>query len=188
MKYFSLIASIMFVCSFSNGEKKTPADQTYDVWSDLINSQYIRDSIKQIVIKDSTTNWWINSLEPIINDILEDLDGINAKHLSELMKINKQKTSLEPDFNLKVPYDLITEEEFTELLSNREERVWTDFYRRYPDCGGLIEVALPLFYRKNRVLVYVEQWVWDLGGSGNLYIFKKARKHWKILAKYQIWT
>jgi hypothetical protein len=168
-------------------EKPVTYDPNYDLWSQLLVTEYIHESTKLVVLQDSTTNWWMHHLSTQLGYIKKKIPGIDTNQVKELVNINLNKMQLKSDFMLAIPYTFITQTEEEELFGSYEGGGWGEFYRRYPDSAGIIAVSIPLFVGSNYALVCAEQMVEDLAGSGDLYVMKKTDNKWIVTASCQIW-
>lgn len=87
------------------------------------------------------------------------------------------------DRDLGIPYIVQPLEELNAFFTppaGNFERGWSNFYRRYPDSGGYMEVSAVGFNTtKTRALVYVSHHCGGLCGGGSHHLLEKGDGGWQ---------
>jgi hypothetical protein len=123
----------------------SPDADEYAVYSDLISSRYAKDGVSLIVVEDHTSGE---------SDGIWELHGIDGELLKDYQAKNKAAYGLERRFSLKTSYELISEGEAIDTLSDYEGD-WDTFYEIYPDSQGILILSRVGFDKnKTQALVY----------------------------------
>lgn len=162
------------------------ADEEYGVYSALINSLYMNEQRKIIVIKVRTEDQ-IDSLlkeqdrEISYLAIKKNIPELDQQTLDNFKTVNQESVLLKRQFNLPVNYVLLSPEEVKNIR-------WNDFYNQYPGAQGVMELSRVGFNRnKTQALVYVGNSSYPLAGEG-LYVFLiRVNNIWTIQKEMQYW-
>jgi hypothetical protein len=84
-----------------------------------------------------------------------------------------------PDRDLRYPYLVVPRRDIMSLFTKTGGN-WPEFYRRYPDSGGYIEVSAVGFDRaKTRAMVYMAHHCGGLCGGGTHHLLEKVEGAWR---------
>jgi hypothetical protein len=65
---------------------------------------------------------------------------------------------------------------------------WDNFYERYPNTSGFVEVTLPVLTKdRQRALFYIEHHCDGLCGSGTLLLLERSNSEWRVIKKEMLW-
>ena len=88
------------------------------------------------------------------------------------------RQELLPDRDLRHPYLVVPRRDIMALFSKTGGN-WPEFYRRYPDSGGYVEVSAVGFDRaKTRAMVYMAHHCGGLCGGGTHHLLEKVDGAW----------
>jgi hypothetical protein len=91
---------------------------------------------------------------------------------------------LKPQFGDAGYYKLLTQEE----LDNISKGGWEDFYKKYPEAGGVWTFSRPGYNpARNEAVLSVSHWCGDLCGTGHLYFLTKQNGEWKVQNRLMLW-
>jgi hypothetical protein len=153
-----------------------PSADEYEVYSDLIDSHYVREGVNLIVIEDQT--------DPESGGIRE-LHGIDGDLLEDYQAKNRISYDLKGLLNLDVDYELIGECEAQDLLSEYE-KAWDEFYSNYPGSQGILVLSRVGFNRdKNQALVYASNQAGPDELAGNYYLLERDGPSWTVKDIYE---
>lgn len=86
---------------------------------------------------------------------------------------------LQREFKIDKPYELVNTETIGTLIRDFN---WDDFYKRYPDSGGIIRVSAVGFNRqKTLAIVNTGSSCNNLCGRGSFVLLKKVHGKWKAV-------
>jgi hypothetical protein len=93
--------------------------------------------------------------------------------ISSYVKLNEGAWPLQRKFNINMPYELLTTDGI------RSVGGWEDFYKRYPDSGGWIELSAVGFNADKTVaVVYIGHHCGGLCGGGMFHVLEKKEGKW----------
>lgn len=99
------------------------------------------------------------------------------KDAIEDYKRHKEPMLLQRRFEIDKPYELVSTETIGTLIRNYN---WDDFYKRYPDSGGIIRVTAVGFNRqKTLAIVFTGSTCNNQCGRGSFVLFKKVDGKWR---------
>jgi hypothetical protein len=149
----------------------SPSADEYAVYSDLINSRYAKDGVSLIVVEDHTSGE---------SDGIWELHGIDGELLEDYQARNKAEYGLERLFSLKTSYELISEGEALDTLSDYEG-AWDTFYEIYPDSQGILILSRVGFDKnKTQALVYACNQAGPAAIDGNYYLLVRNGASWIV--------
>jgi|SRR5208337_2079581 len=183
-----------------DSQRKVVKDpEEYAVYNTLLNARYDRKTIRRFVISKNTTSSEKNS------SFIGLLGGItfsgakrpevDSETSADYDAKYKETFALTNQFNLKVPYTLVTREELKAAFPIEEEgkpvdkECWNRFYKQYPESGGIVAFSRVGFNSKrDQALVYVASQSGFVGGSGWFVVFSRAAGGaWKIQKEVLVW-
>jgi hypothetical protein len=149
----------------------SPSADEYAVYSDLINSRYVQDDVSLIVIEDQTSGE---------SDGVRGLQGLDGDLLEDYQAKNRMAYGLERLFNLKTSYELISEEDALDTLSDYEG-AWDMFYDIYPDSQGILILSRVGFDKnKTQALAYACNQAGPAAREGSYYLLARKGDCWKV--------
>ena len=173
-----MFALISLVLVFFLQGQSTPADYNdavaYEVYAAILPSEWpIRDKrAKQVVIRRET-----KAFPMCLKPDSESQSKVEPA-ISEYVKLNEKEWLLQPKISLDRPYEFFGARQFEALM--RGEGKWDDYYRRYPDSGGLIELSAVGFNSNKTIgVVYMGHSCGPLCGGGTFYVLEKIEGKWK---------
>src|SRR5262245_13674610 len=103
-------------------------------------------------------------------------EKIIGEAISEYVKLNQHPWLLQRQFKIEKPYDLVTPNEFKAALGQGN---WDNFYRHYPDSGGLIHFSAVGFNTDKTVaVVYMSHSCGLRCGHGEYHFLQKIDGKW----------
>ena len=97
---------------------------------------------------------------------------------------NSSPIRLQDSFDLKVKHVLVEKQVVEKAFGNG----WEEFYKRYPDSGGLIILSRVGFNAgMTQALVYIQQGCGALCGSGSYVLLEKRTDGWRVITKTVAW-
>jgi hypothetical protein len=175
----------------------------YDLYSFIIESQFIKPSIKRIVIENQTIEG-LSLGKLLFNDNFEtlllnhNLDtwntlkfefwnkslGVEQETLDDFASKAEQIDLLSKHFKLSVPYSLISLESLQKIFRPSAYEGWEAFYKKYPDSSGIISFSRIGFNkRKDQALVYVDVSRCSRWMEGSYMLFFKVKNKWVLRTK-----
>lgn len=138
----SLVLSIFIAACAPQSSEAIISDgdveaEEYQVYSALIEEWYISERIDLVVIIENTETQmsaeWYEAVPNRLPDVSDDL-------VKDFREKNLQSYTLESRFDLKVECAVIDNQELEEIFSDSHEG-WNNFYRRFPNSPGYIELS-----------------------------------------------
>jgi len=84
-------------------------------------------------------------------------------------------------------YTLIPNEKIEQIFKNGLDG-WSEFYRQFPDSGGLIALSRAgLDSSGNQALVYMRHSCGGLCGTGHYMLLVKNEQRWVVQKKFMAW-
>jgi hypothetical protein len=92
---------------------------------------------------------------------------------------------LKPQFGDAESYKVITREELERIF---KEGHWEDFYKKYPEAGGVWTFSRPGYNSaRNEAVLYVSHACGILCGTGHLYFLAKQNDRWTVKNRLMLW-
>jgi hypothetical protein len=148
----------------------------YEIYSALIPSEWPSRvaKAKSLVILAETTNYEM-CLRPD-----KESEAKVGPAISDFVKQNEKPRLLARKFNVGMPYQLVAA---AKLKSVFDRGSWEEFYRQYPQSGGVIEVSAVGFNADKTVaVVYTSHSCGGLCGGGDYHVLQKKDGKWVPLA------
>jgi hypothetical protein len=179
-------------------DEKPPAQdpEDYSVYSELLNSQYKSDKLRQFVINSETvgkTKRPFTGLRSGLAPSGAKRPDADASTISDFDANNDKSILLERRFDLKAPYVLVTSDELHAIFGpdasgHYDVEGWKSFYKQYPGAVGILGLSrVGLSSKKDQALVYVEIQKNLLGGSGRFFVLSRADKTWEVQKQVVMW-
>jgi hypothetical protein len=164
--------------------------EEYALYSLLIESWYVNDNTRLIVIEDEDQNeldLWGESLENSLEPLIEGLPDVSEEMIDVFRTRNIQPVPLKRLLSLSVPYVLIGSKEMEDIFQIDKDG-WDEFYQRYPNSPGTITLSRVGFNSDmNRALVYIGIQSHWRAGSGHFVLLLKENDAWKVQSATMIW-
>ena len=145
----------------------------YEVYASILPSEWpLRVAhAKQLVILRET-KFYPMCLKPA-----NESEAKVGPAISNYIKLNERKWLLQPRLSSDSPYQFVDARKFEDLMSRGR---WNEYYRQYPESGGLIEFSAVGFNQdKTIAVVYMGHSCGDLCGGGTFHVLEKVDGKWK---------
>ena len=97
----------------------------------------------------------------------------------------RSSCALKPEYGDAMHYKLISKEELDKAF---HEGGWSDFYKKYPDAGGVWTFSRPGYNSaRNEAVLSVSHACGELCGTGHLYFLTKRDGQWKVQNRLMLW-
>ena len=97
--------------------------------------------------------------------------------IANYVKLNERKWLLQPMLSFATPYQFLETLRFDGLISQGR---YDEYYRQYPESGGLIEFSAVGFNMDKTVaVVYMGHSCGPLCGGGSFHVLEKIEGNWK---------
>jgi hypothetical protein len=168
-------------------------DQEYKVYSDLLPELVrAKDAKGLFVIEEETSS--INkdgrlSFDEKTMDYIESQSGtkLDSELASDFKKKIAKPAKFEKKFDKGLNVIFVTEKEIEDIFSDMD-RGWDNFYLKFPNSFGTIELSRVAFDKdKNHALFYFGNQSDWLAGIGFFVIAVKEEGKWKILSTTMAW-
>ncbi len=150
----------------------------------------------QIVINSSTNSQTTSAFVGVVCGLAPSgakRPDVDADTASDFDTKNAKTSLLDRQFDSKIPYALVTDQELRAIFDERaagriDPDSWTRFYQRYPGAPGILAFSRVGFNtKKNQALVYAVLQHGCLGGSGRFLVLTKDDKPWKVQKTVVVW-
>ena len=92
---------------------------------------------------------------------------------------------LKPQFGDPGSYKVVTQEELDRIFKGGQ---WGDFYKKYPQAGGVWTFSRPGYNpARNEAVLYVGHSCGSLCGTGHLYFLAKRNDQWTVQNRLMLW-
>jgi hypothetical protein len=148
----------------------------YEVYAAILPSEWNVQvaHARQVVIRRETTAYRM-----CLNPEKESEDKLWAA-ISDYVEINKKQWWLQPSLTIDLPYLFVDSESLRKMF--RQGR-WDQFYRAYPESGGVLELSAVGFNQDKTVaVVYMGHSCGALCGGGKFHVLEKVGGKWQPLA------
>lgn len=191
MKKYLLTALIVLVAHTVLAQSARAVDastEEYDVYSAVIadwfaGTHYDRIVIQNVTESNDVTIERVNRKERYFARMFPALKNGVARDYNIR---NKEPLRFKDSLELKMEYVLIDEKEIEKVFKNR---TWGEFYKKYPNSGGLVSLSRPGFNSgMNQALIYRQYWCGWLCGGGDYLLLKKSSGRWTIVKEHTVWV
>ena len=184
-----LVLALLVLGSCAHPKGVEPVDPG---WSDLAVYRAVLDSmfvphrssqIRQLVVLDSTTpRTPYETLASFVAEFTE-LPGVDTATVRNFEERSRQRRPLSAltHLDLAIPVTLADRKELIALPRTSAARYWSEFYKVYPESGGLIELS-GIGYNAARdvAVLTVDTGCGELCGSGMLAVVTRLAGVWKV--------
>ena len=162
----------------------------YQLYSLILKENF--KSSKELVIKQktvaSTSSFPVKGYQETIQKAHADLD---VSIFTDF--IEKNDSSYNLGDKITVPsktITLISNEDVQQFFTSKDvNKGWTDFYKKYPDSGGMIDFTRVGFNEdKSQAIVAVGHYYASLGADGSLIYLTKKNNTWRIVQTISTWA
>jgi hypothetical protein len=162
--------------------------EEYAVYSILIESWYVHNNIRLIVIEDhSKVDSLVEGLDNRLDPLMEELPDVKKELIDDFKIRNIQSVPLKPLISLHVPSLLIRNNEIEDIFQTDGDG-WEEFYQRYPNSPGIITLSRVGFNPyMDQALVYIGNQSHWRAGSGHFVLLRKENDMWKVQDNIMIW-
>jgi hypothetical protein len=92
---------------------------------------------------------------------------------------------LKPQFGDVRTYRIVAQKELDEVFRGGH---WEDFYKKYPQAGGVWTFSRPGYNSaRNEAVLYVGHACGSLCGTGHLYFLAKRNDQWIVQNRLMLW-
>lgn len=171
---FGEILLLLLFSSFPTQTTSSAYDDAdaYEVYATILPSEWpLRVAhAKQLVIRRETRSYQM-CLKPDT-----EIQARFGPPMADYIRQNEKKWFLQPRFSLASPYQFF-EGSFDAVL---KQGGWDEYYRQYPESGGLIELSAVGFnVDKTVAVVYMGHSCGMLCGGGTFHVLEKVDGKWK---------
>ncbi|MGA7925642.1 MAG: hypothetical protein WCA20_06565 [Candidatus Sulfotelmatobacter sp.] len=175
VSFIIAFAAILCLCApAQNSVAEEYEDQdTYAIYSRLLPGEQSYGFAKGIIVIQQETTAPVK---------LDDycLTPEAAREFKDAIEDYKRHTEpmlLQRRFEIDKPYELVSTEVVGTLIKNYN---WDDFYKRYPDSGGIVRMTAVGFNRQRTLaIVFTGSQCNNLCGRGSFVLLKKLDGKWK---------
>lgn len=170
--------------------------EEYSVYSAVIGEMFAggkvtfdtEAKVKLLVIKEHTVNESVRAgMENHLKYLTQQFPSISQQTIDDYAGKNREAYQLRDSFELKLNHTLVKKCEIEGMFKSRMTG-WEEFYKRFPDSGGLVGVSRVGFNPKmNQALMYVEHGCGGLCGTGHYVLLNKVEGRWKVAKLLQAW-
>jgi hypothetical protein len=174
-----------------------PAEE-YAIYAAVIGDMFAGDKVssdsqpkvKLLVIEDRTVD---NNFAAVVGQnewkiVKQEFSSISQETVDDYVAKNAKSHQLTKSFDLKLKYTLIPKEKIEQIFKSGLDG-WGEFYRQFPDSGGLIALSRAgLNSGGNQALVYISHSCGGLCGSGHYMLLVKNGQRWVVQKKFMAWV
>jgi hypothetical protein len=184
MRFFpmAVLASVLCVVEAQNSASGQYDDHdAYEIYSLLLPGAQSYDFAKGTLVIQQETD----AVVKLDDYCLSSKAAREFKDAIEDFKRHTEPMLLQRRFKIE-PYELVNTETIGTLIKDHK---WGDFYKRYPDSGGIIRVSTVGFNRqKTLAIVNTGSSCNDLCGSGSFHLLKNIDGKWKPMPGVRCFT
>ncbi|HMG32399.1 MAG TPA: hypothetical protein VKM94_00570 [Blastocatellia bacterium] len=140
----------------------------YEVYAAILPSEWtLRVAHAKRLVFTQETRPYEMCLRPA-----EGEQSLYESAIADYISVNKTKWRLGNHFIIEQPYEIVSRDSLTSLA-------WKDFYRKYPESGGWIELSAVGFNPEKTVaVVYVGHHCGNLCAGGHFQVLLKKNGKW----------
>jgi hypothetical protein len=157
-----------------------PDIKEYAVYAALLDSIFANKNTKQVLIMDHTR---VNIPEHLQQDLsnFQEYTPLTPELITSFLEHNQQPYPLKPVLDLKLEYQLLTQEEVDKLRPMDEASNWKLFYQKYPETVGFIHLSRVGFNDNvSQALVYFSQYHYEQPIIGGYYLMTRQDGRWEV--------
>jgi hypothetical protein len=169
---FGVILILLVVSFLPNQETLKAYDDAegYEVYAAILRTEWpLRaPKAKQLIIRHDTKAFQM---------CLKPASEIQAKFgpaIADYVKLNEKTWLVQPKLSFTTPY------QFLDISKFYGNDGWNEFYRQYPESGGIVEFSAVGFnVDKTIAVVYMGHLCGPLCGRGGFHVLEKRDGKWK---------
>lgn len=162
----------------------------YQIYSLILNEKFTASN--DLVIKQKTsTSISISFANDYYQPLKTEFPNLDGTIFTALVENNVLKYNLDNKFTVSAKTTtLISSEESLYLFNSKDvNQGWSNFYRKYPNSNGIIEMSRIGFSSdKSQAIVAVEHYYGSLGADGLLIYLMKEQNSWRIIKTINLWA
>lgn len=157
-----------------------PDIEEYAVYAAFLNDRFANQNTKQVLIMDHTR---VNQPKLLQQDLsnFQEYTPIAPELVSSFLERNQQSYPLKPALELRLEYQLMSQDEVDELQPLDEASDWKLFYQKYPYTVGFLYLSRVGFNQDfSQALVYFDQYHYDQPIIGGYYLLNRVDGRWEV--------
>ncbi len=162
----------------------------YQIYSLILNEKFT--ATNDLVIGQKTsTSISISFANDYYQPLKTEFPNLDGTIFTALVGNNVLKYNLDNKFTVSSKTTtLISSEELLYLFNSKDvNQGWSNFYRKYPNSNGIIEMSRVGFSPdKSQAIVAVEHYYGSLGADGLLIYLIKEQNSWRIIKTINLWV
>lgn len=163
----------------------------YQIYSLILNEKFTSNDL---IVKQKTSKSTSITI-PLANDYYQPLKtefpNLDETIFTSLVENNVLAYNLDNKFTLSTKTTTLISSEESQYFFNSKDvnQGWIDFYKKYPNSNGMIEMSRVGFNSdKSQAIVAVEHYYGSLGADGLLIYLIKEQNSWKIIKTTNLWV
>ncbi|MGI8669022.1 MAG: hypothetical protein ACR2J3_04140 [Aridibacter sp.] len=168
-------------------------EESYAVYSALIENIYVNKNRKLLVFEEETTGCNPMKVYELFketeNQALNKFADLSNETLHNFQNKRKHCDFLKSDFDVSIKYVFVNKKEIDHLITQNNNPFWDEFFAKYPNSGSLISFSKIGFNREmTQALVYTEFGCGSLCAEGDFVLLRKKNNTWIVENKMPIWA
>ena len=173
----AVIVLLLVISSLPNQTTSSAYDvsEAYEVYAAILPSEWSSrvPNAKQLIIRRET-----RSLQMCLKPSSEEQARVGPA-IADYVNQNEKKWLLQPKLSFTTPYQFLETSKIDTFMSHVG---WIEFYRQYPESGGIVEFSAVGFnVDKTIAVVYIGHLCGALCGRGTYHVMEKRDGKWKEL-------
>ena len=157
------------------------------VYSALLEDSFIGD-IEQFLIVDQTRVPSPGLMEQNLAEFQEN-KPLDKELVANFLEVNQQPSPLDPNMDISLEYQLMTQEEIDELAPLDEASGWQLFEEKYPKAVGFIYLSRVGFNADlSQALVYYDRYYYDQPIMGGYFLLSRQDGRWVTESSFEWMT
>jgi hypothetical protein len=164
------------------------------VYRAVLDSMFVqpgKNRITQLVIRDSTTVWRLETLVGDVSDALHKLPGVDNAAERDFEARNHEAHPLRAleRLGLTTRVTLVPDQALSSLPRGNPENYWSEFYKRYPGSAGHTALsAIGYNASADVAILIVTHGCGSLCGSGDVVALRRTDRGWRITGRQNLWV
>jgi len=185
---FFVVGLSIFLFAGRGGCRRSETQEEYAVYAALLDHEALGGGAPGVlVIRDKTTvGEEVDGNDQLVLYVRQKHPQMDESVAKDFVAKNKTPHLLARKFPVKQEYVLLSEQEADEIFKHGW---WDDFYRKYPNSGGITEFSRVGFNsRGNQALVGAGNSSGGLAGIGLIILLDKEGGTWRVKWQEVIWV
>jgi hypothetical protein len=197
---FYFLIALFFVNCDNKGDKLEPEfklstadkldDNEYQIYSLILNEKFTTSN--DLVVKQETTNSISTAFaNKYYQPLKTEFPSMDSTIFTTIVENNVSAYNLDDQFTVSAKIiTLISSEESQYFFISKDiNQGWSDFYEKYPNSNGMIEMSRVGFNSdKSQAIVAVGHYYASLGADGFLIYLTREQNSWKIIKMINTWV